>query len=158
MQDPPPDPASTPRAPLLVSLLIATVVGPQVLVTSRVLCPPQALAARGWPRIACPPRLWPFVDYPMFSSPHPRGDTLAWVDAHIVSANGVVTSSSAREVQLGSAQDTWEDAFARTEQRLRDELEPGLPPRALHLSLERHRLVLDEQGLVPCADCPEVRR
>ncbi len=155
MQDPPEEQLAPSRR-IVATILIATAVGLQLLVTSRVLCPPKGLVPRSWPRIVCPPSLWPFVDYPMFSAPHPKGDTLAWVDARVVSASGDVTSSSAHEVQRISAEESWEQAFARAEQKLREEIEPALPAHALRLS--RHKLLLAEQGLVPCEDCPEVRR
>jgi hypothetical protein len=142
------------RARTRATLLIATVVSLQFLVSSRLLCPPRALVERGIPRIACPPSLWPFIDYPMFSAPHPRGETLAWVEARILSASGELTSSSAREVQRAHPEETWEQAYARAEERLRAEIEPGLAARALRLVLERHRVVLQEQGLVPCDDYP----
>lgn len=159
---------STPRgAPVLPARtrvvatgLIVASVGLQLLATTRMLCPPRAIPSLARLRIACAPRLWPFVDYPMFSAPHRRGSTLAWIDARIETPEGNVLSSTSHEVQRGSEADPWDDAFERAEQLLRAEVEPGLSARGLHLWFERRRLVLTSEGLVPppCGDCPEGER
>jgi hypothetical protein len=147
------------RIRAVVKVLIAVSVGLQLVVTTRVLCPPQSLRALAWLRIGCPPRFWPFIDYPMFSAPHVPGETLAWVDAQSTTASGAIASSSAREVQRESPQESFDQAFARMERTMRAELEPGLAERALHLVFVRHQLVLTKHGFVPpCPDCPEPAR
>jgi hypothetical protein len=127
---------------IAVSLLL------QVFATTRVLCPPRSLPALAPLRVACAPRLWPFIDYPMFSEPHARGEELAWVDARIVARDGTCASTTSHEVEPASGE-TWASAYERTEAALRSALEPGLAERELHVAFARHRLVLAAGGLEP---------
>ena len=102
-------------------------------------------------RVACPPRLWPFLDYPMYSTPHRRGDVLAWIDVRIQSLSGVVESRGLYEVRRATADEPLEIAEAREEARLRAvfRAELELRPAGTRLVLQRDRLVLTERGLVP---------
>ncbi len=57
-----------------VTGLVAATLGLQVVAGLRLLCLP------GGPRLACSPRLWPFVDYPMFSELRVPGERVtAWL-------------------------------------------------------------------------------
>jgi hypothetical protein len=144
------DPSTKPaRFPPFIAALIAVSVLLQLVATSRILCPPRSLPWLASLRIAGPPRLWPFVDYPMFSAPHHRGEPLAWVDARRESTDGTVVSSTSHEVTRATADETWNCAYERAESSLRPVLEPGLAERDQRLVFECHLLVLTDKGLVP---------
>jgi hypothetical protein len=134
---------------ILVSLAL------QIVATTRVFCPPRALTALAPLRIACPPRLWPFTDYPMFSEPHRRGDTLAWIGVTFEYPGGTKSSRGEFEIRRTAPEETWASAFDREESLLRAELGAqlsGASPTA-RVSFERHLLVLTERGLTrPDAD------
>jgi hypothetical protein len=48
----------------------------QAAATFRVLCPPESLDALASLRVACAPKLWPFLDYPMYADSHQAGETI----------------------------------------------------------------------------------
>jgi len=100
-------------------------------------------------RIACPPALWPFTDYPMFSEPHRRGESLAWLEAKLETPGRARRSLGLYEVRMGSAGEDWGEAFEREERRLIAALQSVISssPRSSGLVFERHRLVLTERGL-----------
>jgi hypothetical protein len=128
---------------LVLSLLL------QGLATSRLLCPPSSIPSLAPLRIACPPRLWPFTDYPMFSEPHRKGDSLAWIEARIEMPDRTPRILGLYRVRTADGE-SWESAFEREERRLVGVLEPEIAssPRSSRLALQRHRLVLSEGGLV----------
>jgi hypothetical protein len=129
--------------------LIAVSVLLQLIATSRILHPPQPIRALTWLRIAGLPRLWPFVDYPMFSAPHRLGESLAWVEAHRKSMDGRTASTTSHEVTRTTADETWESAYEQAESYLRLALQPELSKGDQRLVFERHLLVLTDKGLVP---------
>jgi hypothetical protein len=131
-------------------VLIAISLCLQGVATSRFLCPPKSFTSLAPIRIACPPLLWPFTDYPMFSEPHRRGDSLAWIEAHLEVPARPRKSLGLYEVQVGAADEDWGVAFEREERRLITRLQSVLSssPRSSRVAFERHRLVLSEHGLV----------
>jgi len=145
------------RTRRVASVLIVISVGLQVLAITRLLCPPRSMGALSWLRVACTPRLWPFVDYPMFSDPHAPGDVLAWVDARSESVGGTLEVLGSHEVRRSSPAESWDAAYARQEERLRALLGPTLQGRAHSLRFERRHLVLSADGLVApaCDGCPD---
>jgi len=48
----------------------------QAGMTFRVFCPPKPLGFLSFLRVGCAPKLWPFVDYPMYSIPRHQGDKI----------------------------------------------------------------------------------
>lgn len=65
------------RARPLISLFILIILALQAVAGFRVFCPPKSFRNLSSLRILCPPLLWPFLDYPMYSSPHYAGDTIS---------------------------------------------------------------------------------
>lgn len=128
---------------LVLSLLL------QGVATSRLLCPPNSLPSLAPLRIACPPLLWPFTDYPMFSEPHREGDSLAWIEARIEMPDRAPRILGLYRVRTAESE-TWEAAFEREERRLVGVLdaEVSSSPRSSRLTFQRNRLVLGERGLV----------
>jgi len=128
---------------LALSLLL------QGVATSRFLCPPSSLPSLALLRIACPPRLWPFTDYPMFSEPHRKGESLAWIEARIEMPDRAPRILGLYRVRTADGE-SWEAAFEREERRLVGVFEAEVlsSPRSASLAFQRHRLVLSERGLV----------
>ena len=149
-------PSKRPRDPApgggraVAGFLIVLSLSLQGLATSRLLCPPESLASLAPRRIACTPRLWPFTDYPMFSEPHRRGDSLAWIEAQLEIPGRPRHDLGLYEVRTGAADEDWDEAFEREERRLTEVLRPVISawPRSSVLAFERHRFVLTEHGLV----------
>lgn len=83
---------STSRVPpiliFLLSTLIVFIVGMQALITFRVLCPPEAIRPLAFLRAACAPALYPFIDYPMYWTPHYKGESISQPVAIGILADG----------------------------------------------------------------------
>ena len=129
------------------TLLIVVSLALQGLATTRLLCPPKSFTALAPLRIASPTSLWPFTEYPMFSGPHRRGDSLAWVEARVVDPDRASVSLGRYEVWLEPGDASWERAFEREERRLRSMFRPA--SGSAGVVFERRRLVLTSRGLVP---------
>jgi hypothetical protein len=140
------------------TILIVISVSLQVMATARLLCPPRSIPSLAWIRVGCAPRLWPFIDYPMFSDPHAHGDVLAWVDVQRETPSGERTSVGLFEVPRASRDEPLDRAYERKESELRARFESELAAQSARLTFERKHLVLTNAGLVPpCADCPTAR-
>ena len=87
----------------------------------------------------------------MFSEPHRRGDSLAWIEATFVTPDRPPVHRGLYEVWKIAPGEPWEAAFVRAEARVAAELAPELRAarRSTRLAFERHRSVLTERGLVP---------
>lgn len=61
----------------LISGIILLFLLLQAGMTFRVFCPPKPLKFLSFLRVGCAPTLWPFVDYPMYSIPHYKGEKIS---------------------------------------------------------------------------------
>ena len=83
---------------IAASIVIVGFLVLQVGSTFKVFCPPKALTNRGMPILACDPSLYPFLEYPMYSSPHYVGDVVDVYDLY-------ATLSDGKEVRVLADQD-----------------------------------------------------
>ena len=60
----------------LSSFIIVIFLVLQAVAAFRILCLPKSLSFFSFLRISCPPALYPFLDYPMYSEPHREGDKI----------------------------------------------------------------------------------
>ena len=146
-----PEPPAPTRAPARAARtgLIVLSLTLQFVASTRIFCPPRGLSGLAPLRVACPPRLWPFTDYPMFSEPHRAGDTLAWIGVRFEYPSGFASPRGKFEVRRAAPEEPWASAFEREEARLRAELAPQLAgeDRSARIAFERILLVLTGRGL-----------
>jgi hypothetical protein len=109
-----------------ITSLIVLVIGLQAIAGFKLLCPPKALGFLAPLRIACPPTLWPFTDYPMYSR--------AWAAGSSLPRFRVVGYS-----RLGAALPFEREEFGVTHRRYREQFVQGLLIQAEDL----YRPVLD---------------
>ena len=144
----PPLPAPA-RARRRISVLIAVVLGLQVVAGFRVLCLPKAVAGESW-RVCCAPDLWPFLDYNMYDRAWYPGHDFAWYVLVGVEADG--RESVITPADMGVDFERWRRwgvaAFLRGDAAAVQPFVDGLrDPRAfVTLRLEDHRRVLGEDG------------
>ncbi|MBA3532461.1 MAG: hypothetical protein H0T73_11110, partial [Ardenticatenales bacterium] len=68
------------RSLALVSLYIAFMIIAQGITATRILCLPSAVASLPSFAFACPPNLYPFMDYPMYRMLHQEGDEIPQIE------------------------------------------------------------------------------
>jgi hypothetical protein len=94
-----------PLSPRVVSRGILVVLALQLVAVSRVLCTPKDLPALPPIHVACPPALFPFLDYPMFRARFQYGERLEYRTVIAVDTSGVehritpAGGSAAREAE-----------------------------------------------------------
>jgi hypothetical protein len=140
---------------LVVSVGIVACLGLQALAGFRVLCPPRSLVpSLSWLHV-CAPRLWPFLDYPMYSAPHRAGDVIDQfrvfgrlddssevpilpADLHLDPFEFMYTFASQLQEATNETAHRYADIYQRTRGR-----------RLVELRLENHPLVLSRDGVRP---------
>jgi hypothetical protein len=138
---------------LLVSCLIATYLTLQFLAGFKILCPPRSWTSLQRLRVCCSPKLWPFLDYPMYNAAHFPGEQLVHyvvvgepADSQAIEVTPAALGISDREYRQGLV----DAMIQRDQERLapyvaRLEQHSGRKLRALRL--ENRPWVLAEDGV-----------
>ncbi len=147
---------STSRVPpilvFLLSALIVFVVGLQALITFRVLCPPEAIRPLAFLRAACAPALYPFIDYPMYWTPHYQGESISQPMAVGILADGREVLIQPEDLNLHF----WlhQEFLVALDQGVMDEIELYVKRyqdlqgvKLAGIRLENHPVSIDEDGI-----------
>jgi hypothetical protein len=132
-----------------LGLVVGTsVLALQALGISRVLCTPQAFERFYRCHVLCPPRAWPFLDYPMFNDGHSVGERLERRVLHAVARDGRVVTLYPEEL---AQRDEMEAAVAAVQSGDRSAVARAMAPRIerdalARVDLCREPLVLERDG------------
>jgi len=153
-----------------ITAAILVIVGLQAVTGLKLVCPPRVLGDVEALRVACPPSLWPFTDYPMYEASYGPGSILPSYAVVLELADGSRASLAPADLDMTSRRFRREvidrllreqrGAVQRLAQRLLDESGRRVaafvventpkrmdPDRFVDLPVEQTlRIELDEQG------------
>jgi hypothetical protein len=138
-----------------VSVFILTVLALQIVAGFRILCLPRSLFPWSPSKMLCAPKLWPFMDYLMYSIPHYQGDA---IDNSLLF--GVLEDSSEvsilpADLNLGPFDFLYtlvrqlEQGTNETARKYAEVYQRTHGRKLIGLRLETHPLVLSRDGVKP---------
>ena len=135
-----------------ISRVIAVVLAAQSFAISRLLCTPRELESRLSVHLACPPALFPFLDYPMFRAGVRYGETLEFQRIIALDQSGEAHQVSPHAgPQTRAVEAAAEEALRDNPEDLRAWLASSRSPSGAGWTLarvERVELVLERGGFV----------